>query len=652
MSCGCCQHDHDGSCHGGEAGVLHELLESLEKPWALVLAACALALSAFFAFVPWGRAHAPCPAWVFALPAVLLCAPPIAVPALHGLFHRFHVSSDLLVTIAIAASLALGDVFAAGEVAFIMALGEWLEERTLARSRRGLEKLVSLVPLRARRVAADGSAEEVDAAEVCTGDRLRVLPGEAFPADGTVVEGSTSVDQAALTGESLPVDKAVGDTVWCGTANRLGAVDFEVSAAPESSAFRKMARLAEEAARSRAPIQGAADRWAAWLVPASLALAIVVGLVGHAIGLEDALTRAVTILVVFCPCALVLATPTAIMAAVGNASEHGALVKTAAAMERFGRVSRIAFDKTGTLTEGRLRVAGSTLSPEDLALVAAAESRSEHPFAKAIAEFAKEPSPALSVTDFRAVPGRGIEATVDGRRVRVGTAETAGAELPAAVGAFVDEARRAGMATLVAVIDGRVAGAASLSDSLRAGAPGAVAELRALGIEPALLSGDHPTAAAHMGGKAGIADARGGLFPEQKVAALRAMRNDGDLVAMVGDGVNDTPSLAAADVGIAMASLGSDAAVESADIALVGDDLARLPYLRRLSAATVRTIHCGIVLAMTINAVAVLLAVAGWLGPVGGALVHNAGSVFVIGLAALLYDRNFESPSPAPAESH
>ena len=581
------------------------------------------------------------PAWM----TVVICGIPLAYLAVWRLLHNpgiSRISSALLITIAMAAAAAIGDIFAAGEVAFIMAIGAILEEMTTNRAKKGIQRLIRLAPVQGRRLR-DGREELIPAADIRQGDVLRVLPGETVPVDGTILSGKTSVDQSIMTGESLPVDKGVGDEVFCGTINRFGAVDIQASKVGQDSSLQKLIPMVEEPERRQAPMQRIADKWASWLVPVALLIAL-----AAYIGTKNIVT-AVTVLVVFCPCALVLATPTAIMAAIGQATKQGVMIKSGEALERMGAVDTIAFDKTGTLTKGCLTVSdvipvGGKLDERGLlALAASVEARSEHPLGKAIAACGREKRLSFAaVEDFSMAAGRGVSARVEGKRVCCGTpaylaenGAVAGSEVPELLTALRDQGKAA-----VLVSEGeRCVGIIALSDVLRLEAETVVARLAAMGTGTVLLTGDSPQAAAYFAGKAGVREVRAQLLPEEKVASIQALRREGRRVCMVGDGVNDAPALKTADVSVAMGAMGSDIAVDAADIVLMSDDITKIPYIKRLANAAVRTIKVSITLSMAINFVAIALSLMGVLTPTTGALIHNAGSCFVVLLAALLYDR-------------
>lgn len=584
------------------------------------------------------------PAWA----TVVISGVPLLYLAVWRIVHNpgiSKISSALLITIAMFAAIAIGDLFAAGEVAFIMAIGAILEERTTNRARKGLKQLVSLAPTQGRRVR-DGKEETIPAEAIRQGDILRILPGETVPVDGTIISGETSLDQAIMTGESLPVDKGVGESVFCGTLNRFGAIDIRATKVGEDSSLQKLIRMVRDAENRQAPMQRIADRCASWLVPVALLIAI-----AAYVGTGNLVT-AVTILVVFCPCALVLATPTAIMAAIGQATKHGVIVKSGEALEAMGKVDTIAFDKTGTLTYGRLDVSdvlcfdASLDEAQLLSLAASAESRSEHPLGKAIVACARTrdiPVPAPS--DFRMRAGMGISAQVEGRCVLCGSEKflaESGVTLGEAAQACLDRLRAQGKASVLVAGERRCLGVIALSDVLRPEAGEVTARLDDMHTRTVLLTGDNRKTAAYFAAQAGIREVRAELLPQEKVESIRALQREGRKVCMIGDGVNDAPALKTADVSVAMGGMGSDIAVEAADIALMRDDISRIPYLKRLSNATVNTIRCSIALSMAINFLAIALSLLEVLTPTTGALVHNAGSCLVVLIAAVLYDRKFE----------
>lgn len=584
------------------------------------------------------------PAWA----AVIISGLPLVYLSVWRIIYNegiSKISSALLITIAMIAAIIIGDLFAAGEVAFIMSLGALLEDMTTDRARKGIKDLLSLAPQQGRRLS-DGREEMIPIEEIRVGDILRVLPGETIPADGVIVSGDTSVDQSIMTGESLPVDKGPGSSVYCGTINHFGSIDMKAVSVGQDSSLQKLISMVRDAENKQAPMQRIADRCASWLVPVALLIAIA------ALLFTRDIVRAVTVLVVFCPCALVLATPTAIMAAIGQATKHGVIIKSGEALEKMGKIKTIAFDKTGTLTCGTLAVT-DILSLQDgtgeddlLRLAAAAESRSEHPLAKAITSHGMCQLGELpSCEGFRMDAGKGISARVSGKNLFCGSErylKENGVSFSEAASEALEKLRSEGKASVLIADENNCLGVIGLSDMLRPEAAAMIQSLKRLDTETVLLTGDHQQAADFFAARCGIDQVCAELLPEQKVSRIADLQADGALICMVGDGVNDAPALKTAAVGAAMGSIGSDIAVDAADIALMSDDLSRIPYLKRLANATVHTIKFGITLSMVINFIAICLSVAGILTPTTGALVHNAGSCLVVLIAALLYDRKFE----------
>ena len=573
-------------------------------------------------------------AWV----AIVLCGVPILLEAIIGLVTAFDIKADVLVSLALIASVCIGETFAAGEVAFIMQLGGLLEELTVAKARAGIEKLVYLTPQTAR-VLKNGAEQVIPAEQVQAGDLLRVLPGETVPVDGVITAGQTSINQAVMTGESLPVDKTVGDEVSSGTVNQFGAFEMRASRVGEDSSLQRMIRLVQSTDAGKAKIVGLADRWATWIVVIALSAAAITW------AATGQILRAVTILVVFCPCALVLATPTAIMAAIGNATKHGFLVREGDALERLARVKVLAFDKTGTLTQGTPEViavesvSNAYTNPELYTLAASAEQFSEHPLGKAIVRCCKKEnaSPLPAAQDFQMLPGRGVRATVNGVDLLAGNPELLQEQgIAFAVPADAEGYLQQGATVIYLAADGAFAGFIALSDTLRAESADTIRALTELNVQPMLLTGDHESAAKAIAARLGIAEVRANCLPQDKLEAIAACQSAGSLVCMIGDGVNDAPALKKADVGIAMGGTGSDIAVDAADIALVDDEVKELPHLMALSQRMMRTIHLNLTFSMTLNFIAITLAITGILNPVVGALVHNAGSVLVIVNSALL----------------
>ena len=584
------------------------------------------------------------PAWL----TVLISGIPLLYLAVWRTIHNrgvSKISSAHLICIAMFAAIYIGDLFAAGEVAFIMAIGAILEDMTTNRAKKGLKRLIALAPTQGRRMA-DGKEEMISSKAIRRDDILRILPGETIPVDGVIISGETSVDQSIMTGESLPVDKSVNDEVFCGTINCFGAIDIRATKVGEDSSLQKLIRMVQEAEDKKAPMARIADIAASWLVPAAMLVAIIAGVVTKDI------VRAVTVLVVFCPCALVLATPTAIMAAIGQATKHGVIIKSGEALEKMGKVNTVAFDKTGILTYGKLEVCDIRFFMENvdenalLSMAASAEAKSEHPLGKAIVTCAKSRNlPIVESDDFKMVSGKGVCVTVNGRKLLCGNEnflQENGVSIEHSVYDVLESLRLCGKASVLVADDKACMGVLAMSDVLRPEARNMVQRLHDMDTNTVLLTGDNQKTADYFAEQVGIRQVRAQLLPEQKVSSITAIQQEGTHVCMIGDGVNDAPALKTADVGVAMGGLGSDIAVEAADIVLMSDDISKLPYLKRLSNATVKTIKGSITLSMCINFLAVTLSVMGLLNPTTGALVHNAGSCFVVLIAALLYDRKFE----------
>ncbi|HIV17555.1 MAG TPA: cadmium-translocating P-type ATPase [Candidatus Alectryocaccobium stercorigallinarum] len=570
-------------------------------------------------------------AWV----AIILCGLPIVLEAVIGLVTRFDIKADVLVSLALIASIIIGEYFAAGEVAFIMQIGALLEDLTVAKARAGIEKLVHLTP-RTARIIQNGEERIVAAEDVKAGEIIRVLPGESVPVDGVIISGQTSIDQSVMTGESLPVDKEEGDEVFSGTVNQFGAFDMRSTKVGEDSSIQRMIRLVQSADAGKAKIVGIADRWATWIVVIALSAAALTWI------FTGEIIRAVTILVVFCPCALVLATPTAIMAAIGNATKHGFLVREGDALERLSVVSKVTFDKTGTLTLGKPEVLAvecfeERFTEETLfAFAAGAELRSEHPLGKAVIDSykIKYKKKISDPEGFKMLPGHGVSAAVSGHNILAGNEKL--------IELLPDQKEKAqkylgmGCSIIYLSVDGISAGFLALSDTLRPSAKQAVEGIKEAGVAPVLLTGDTEKAAVNMANETGIQEVKANCLPEDKLEYIKMNQKSGQMVCMIGDGINDAPALKAACVGIAMGGIGSDIAVDAADIALVNDEIKELPHILRLSKRMMVTIKANMTFSMGLNFLAIVLAITGALNPVVGALVHNCGSVLVIINSAFL----------------
>ena len=638
--------------------MLEEICERLESVQMTALSGVMILLS--FILSTMEIATPIDPAWI----SVIISGLPIIHEAVERLIERkgiAKISSPLLISTALIAALLIGDVFAAGEVAFIMALGEMLEDMTTDKAKVGLEKLINLTPQQGRRII-NGKEELIPLEAIRINDVLRVLPGETIPIDGVIISGTSSVDQSIMTGESLPIDKGVGDEVFSGTLNRFGSMDIKATKVNEDSSLQKLIRMVKDAEGKKAPMQRIADKWASYLVPLAMLIAIAAYLV------TDDIIRAVTVLIVFCPCALVLATPTAIMAAIGQATKYGVIIKSGEALENMGKVDTIAFDKTGTLTFGKLDVtnviATSNVDVEDvLRLTASAESRSEHPLGKAITSHAgKCDIELIEVEDFSMISGKGIIAramnkgqgtsaiansVLDPRPLTliVGSEKYLnenGIDISSEAKETIERLRNQGKVSVLTAVNGEHVGIIALSDVIRPAAKSMTASLKDMNTQTVLLTGDNQRTAEYFARRASIESIKAELLPEDKVGNIVDLQKQGHTVCMIGDGVNDAPALKTADVGIAMGSMGSDIAIDAADIVLMNDDISRITYLKRLANATIKTIKFGISLSLLINFIAIILSLKGFLTPVTGALVHNGGSLLVIMIAAFLYDRNFE----------
>ena len=579
------------------------------------------------------------PAWG----TVIISGIPMLLLAMVRLIREKWISSALLIAIAMVASLLIGEVFAAGEVAWIMALGALLEDWTVERAKKGLKNLINLTPQTGRRIT-NGIEEIIPVDEIKIGDTLRILPGESVPVDGEIITGTSSLDQSIMTGESLPIDKEVGDEVFCGTINLYGAIDIKATSIGENSSLQKLIDLVKAADEKQAPTQRIADKWATWLVPVALGIAIVAWLV------TGNIERGVTVLVVFCPCALILATPTAIMAAIGQATKYGVLIKSGEALETLGGLNTLVFDKTGTLTYGNLEVSDvisfkDDLPSEDLLkIVASCEKLSEHPLAKAIVKNAKEAQIDIEKPqDFKMYPGKGVTCTNSYGKIYAGNSKFLSEHnIDIDVDCQLDKLRHEGKASIIVALNDEVIGLIGLSDVIREDSKDMIERLHELGTEIILLTGDNSETANYFARQVRIGKVFGNLLPEEKLSWIEKLKSEGKKVCMIGDGVNDAPALKTADVSVAMGSVGSDVAIEAADIALLGDDIGKIPYLKKLSNSTLFTIKANIVMSMAINAAAIICSVLGLLNPVTGAIVHNAGSCLVVLNAALLYDRHFD----------
>lgn len=581
-------------------------------------------------------------AWI----AIILCGVPIVVGAVRGLIIDHDIKADVLVAMALIASVATKEFFAAGEVALIMQIGSLLEDYTSGKAQNAIEKLISMTPQKARLIR-NGQEVTVPVEEVRAGDTLRVLAGETIPVDGTILDGETSIDQSVMTGESIPVDKKTGDPVSSGTVNQYGVFTMRAEKESSDSSLQRMIRLAKEAEENQAPVVSLADKWATWLVVAALACAVFTWI------FTGEFMRAVTVLVVFCPCAFILATPTAVLAGIGNAAKYGIIIRSGSALEKLSRIRRAAFDKTGTLTCGKPEVSGiyrmdpSCSEEELLRLSAAAEQQSEHPLGKAVVRACHDKIPAAG--NVKVLPGQGIRAEVEGKTILIGKEDLMHAEGMdfQAAARKADEFRGRGATVIYAAADGRPAGILALSDTIRGDAADTIRRLKEAGVRPMLLTGDHAAAANAIAAEAGIEEVHANLTPEEKMSVIRKYAGSSEPVCMIGDGVNDALAMTTADAGIAMGGIGSDIAIESSDAVLVSDEIRRIPYLFHLTQKVMSKIRVNITASMIINITAVILSALGVLTPVTGALWHNCGSVFVVVNAALLLRVKDEPVNPS-----
>ncbi len=578
--------------------------------------------------------------WLY-LSSALIGAAPVFKLALGNILRDFNLTAGVMVSIAMTAALIVGEFSAAALVAFMMLIGEALEEFTVARADNALNELESLIPevITLRR---DGEDVEVPLRTVTPGDLVLVRPGGRIPVDGKIEAGDAAVDQSSITGESMPVDKEAGDRVFAGTLCGSGALEIRVTSMGQETTLGNMILLVKEARSSQAPVQRIANTYAQYITPLALAIAIATYFI------TGDVIRSITVLIVICPCSLVLATPTAVVAAIGNAAKRGVLVKHGTAMEQIGKVDVVAFDKTGTLTLGEPTLI-ETISlngykkQEILSLIASAERSSEHPLARAIVGAARTEGIELqTATGFEALPGHGISAEVNGKLVVIGNRMlqerriTLHSEIRTQIGDL--EAR--GNTVIPVAIDGEIAGLLVVSDSVRPESKEAIANLRELQIsETVLISGDNKAVAESIGAELGVGKVLAETLPAQKLDLISEMQAKGLKVAYIGDGVNDAPALAKADVGIAMGTIGTNVAMETADIVLLTDNIDRIPYLIELSRTGLDVIRGNIVVSMGINILSVVLSVMGAIGPVFGAIMHEVAAIPVVANSARLISR-------------
>ena len=559
--------------------------------------------------------------------AVLLCGIPILKECTEGLITKFDIKADLLVSIAIIASVIIGEVFAAGEIATIMAIGGFLEEYTVSKTQGRIGKLIKMTPQFATRIK-NNIEEKISVENVQVGDILKVLPGESIPTDGIIINGETSIDQSTITGESLPIDKTVNDEVYSGTINLYGSFMMRTTKISQDSSLQKLIKLVESSKPENSRIVRTADAWATLIVVIAFTAAVLTYLFTFEI------TRSVTILVVFCPCALVLATPTSIMASIGNLTRSGILVKDGESLEEMGRISEMVFDKTGTLTYGTPKVVDviSDDPKEMMYLLASLESKSEHPLAKAIVKYYNN-NDLADVNEFKMHIGKGVSGKIGDSKIIAGTKKLLDEENITLKNSIEPQN---GEIAIYVTKNGEIIGQVHLADTMRETSKETVSNLKRLRIKTTLLTGDNEKTAKFIAEQAKIRNVKSDCLPEDKTEYLKNEQTLGHKVAMIGDGINDAPSLRQANVGIAMGDIGSDVSVEAANIALINGNIEDLPHLISIARKTIRVINVGIAFALTLNIIAMALAILGIINPIEGALIHNIGSVIVIIYASTL----------------
>ncbi len=566
-----------------------------------------------------------------AIASLILGGYPIVKSAIQTLLIP-DLNVDTLVSIAAISATAVGAYQEAATVIFIMLLGEFLEGLTVGKTRKAMASLIQLSPKTAW-VRRENNEVQVPIEDVKSKEVVIVKPGERIPVDGKIISGCASINQSSLTGESIPVEKEIGDKVYCGTFNESGSCEIETTQVAEDTKLAQIKRLILEAQAEKSPTQRVMDRFSRYFIPAIILIALATFLA------TGEILRAITILIVACPCALVLGTPTAVVAAIGNAARQGILIKGGAYLEQMGRLKTLLMDKTGTLTHGRPKVVeirsfdGSD-EKEVLYWAAIAEKRSEHPLAKAITEKADAldlniPHP-MSFENFR---GKGVKVQWNSKTVIVGSSEimkSEGVEIPVLAKVLLEEKQSEGMTSLFVTLDHRLLGIISIADTLREGAKDAINKIREQGVsEIWMLTGDSALVADRIGKELGIGyEAK--LLPEEKVLSVKEWKRKGRVVAMIGDGVNDAPALATADIGIAMGAVGTDVAIETADIALMTDELEKIPTVIRLSRKALRVIKENLLFALVFNTVLVVLSAQGWMTMILGAVMHQASSLLVI----------------------
>jgi len=635
------QHDHPhDAAHGPECGCGHDHEHAPVKLWQTLIGVV-FVINAFL--VDWLFDSAHTIASASGMVGAIILGVPIIVVAVKDL-RAGRLSINELVAIAVLAAFASGDYKTAGVVAFFMLMGEIIETRTAEGARASIESLIKLTPTKARRIKSDKSEEEVPASELAVGDVIRIRPGDNVAADGVIVTGQGSFNQATITGESLPVDKKPGDEVFAGTQNLTGVLEIKVSRAGTDTTLGRVRELILAAEKTKLPIMKIVDQYMSFYTP----LVLVIGALVWAFTRD--LDRVITVLVISCPCAFILATPTAMVAALSAAARLGILIKNVADIEAAAKINAFIFDKTGTLTTGELAVSrlmpiGDTKPAELLRVAASAEKYSNHPTAKALAQLASEAGvPLAEPQNFAETAGRGVKAEVGGAKILVGRAQWLKDNgVDREFEESVDLNETEGWSLIFVAREGRCIGWVGLQDATRAEAKESLAELKEAGVRRiAMISGDRQPVATRVAAEIGCEEAKGECLPQNKVDFVRSVRSKGYKVAVIGDGVNDAPALAAGDIGIAMGAAGSEVAIHSATIALMNNDLRRLPFLVKLSRSTRAVINQNFLFGVCFIIIGLTLATFKIIGPIVAAILHNVGSLIVIFNSARLVRKGEE----------
>ena len=629
------QHEHDDNCGCG-----HDHEHSVVHLWQAVLGVV-FVLNAFI--VDWLFDAGSTLASASAMIGSIILGYPIIVTAVKDL-RRGNLSINELVAIAVLAAFASGNYETAGIVAFFMLTGEIIETRTAQGARDSIESLIKLTPTKARRILKDGNEEEVAASELKIGDVIRIRPGDNVAADGVILKGEGSFNQATITGESLPAEKNTGDEVFAGTQNLTGVLEIKVSRAGTDTTLGRVRELIIAAEKTKLPIQKIVDQYMGFYTPLVLVIGALVWAFTHD------LNRVIAVFVVSCPCAFILATPTAMVAALSAAARLGILIKNVADIELAAKINAFVFDKTGTLTTGQLAVSrlapiGDTKPAELLLLAASAEKYSNHPTAKALATLASEAGvPLAEPKDFSETAGRGVKAEINGAKVLVGRAQWLKDNgIDASFEKSVDLNETEGWSLIFVARNGVCVGWVGMQDQTRAEAKEALADLKDAGVRRiAMVSGDRHVVATRVAAEIGCEEVQGDCLPQNKVDFVRAMKAKGYKVAVVGDGVNDAPALAAGDISIAMGAAGSEVAIHSATIALMNNDLRRLPFLVKLSRSTRAVINQNFLFGVVFIIAGLSASAFGIIGPITAAILHVCGTLIVIFNSARLVRKGEE----------